>query len=240
MRTDCSNDWNYISFSSPQNKVTKILKTTIWISAVSVILIASVLVSIFYFQSLPNPTQLNSLEVDSLKALADGQVSFNVSLNDSESGVIDAVVVNGERYSWSHGSQENSTIRKGETKQWSVDIGTIKEADEIQIVVEANAGSVTVNATVGAPTTNATTPTDSNYIYDYYGGMDHFNEGIHVIATSKNPRTISGEFNNVHEYRKMLLENETTHATDQDFISILFSRGKKPTGGYDIQIENFA
>jgi len=220
--------------------VTEILKTTIWISAVSVILIASVLVSIFYFQSLPDPTQLNSLEVDSLKALADGQVSFNVSLNDFESGVIDAVVVNGERYSWSHGSQENSTIHKGETKQWSIDIGTIKEADEIQIVVEADAGSVTANATVGAPTTNTTTPTDSNYIYDYYGGMDLFSEGIHVIATSQDPRTISGEFDVVNDYWNKLLENETTQATDQDFISILFSRGKKPTGGYDIQIENFA
>ena len=38
----------------------------------------------------------------------------------------------------------------------------------------------------------------------------------------------------------MLLESEKTQATDQDFISILLSRGDKPTGGYTIQIENFA
>jgi hypothetical protein len=38
----------------------------------------------------------------------------------------------------------------------------------------------------------------------------------------------------------MLLESETNSATDQDFISILLSRGNKPTGGYNIQIENFA
>ena len=38
----------------------------------------------------------------------------------------------------------------------------------------------------------------------------------------------------------MLLETEITQATDKDFISILLSRGDKPTGGYTIQIENFA
>jgi hypothetical protein len=43
-----------------------------------------------------------------------------------------------------------------------------------------------------------------------------------------------------NDYWKMLLDSEITQATDQDFISILLSRGNKPTGGYDIQIENFA
>jgi len=36
------------------------------------------------------------------------------------------------------------------------------------------------------------------------------------------------------------ITGRTSQATEQDFISILLSRGDKPTGGYDIQIENFA
>ncbi|MBT8171495.1 protease complex subunit PrcB family protein, partial [Candidatus Bathyarchaeota archaeon] len=216
------------------------MKTTIWITIISVILIATVLGSIFYFHSLPDPTQLDSLEVNSLKVLADGQVTFNISQKNDETRVIEAIVVNGERYSWSHGSQENSTILKGETKEWSIDIGSINEDEEIQLVVETNSGPISANATVGAPTTNTTTPTNSNYIYDYYGGIDLFSEGIHVIATNQDPRTLSSEFTSVNDYWKMLSENKTTRATDQDFISIIFSRGKKPTGGYEIQIKNFA
>jgi len=220
--------------------VAEIMKTTIWITAASVILIATVVGSIFYFGSLPEPSKLDPLVVDNLKALADGQVSFNVTLNDYESGIIEGVVVNGERYSWSDGSQENSTILKDETKQWRVDIGTIEEDDEIQVVIEATAGSVSVNAIVGAPTPNGSTPTASNYVYDFYGGVDLFSEGIHILATSQDPRTLSGEFEVANDYWKMLLETETTQATDQDFISILLSRGDKPTGGYNIQIESFS
>ena len=95
------------------------------------ILIATILGSIFYFEFLTNPTQPDPLAVDNLKALADGQISFNITVNDYESSNIQGVVVNGERYSWSHGSKENSTILKGETKQWSIDIGTIEEDNEI-------------------------------------------------------------------------------------------------------------
>ena len=216
------------------------MKKTIWISAVSIILITSVVGSIFYFESLPEPSQPDPLVVDNLSALADGQISFSVTLNDYESGTIESVVVNGERYSWSHGSKENSTILKDETKQWSIDIGTIEEYDEIQVVVEAIPGSASANATVGAPIPNGSTPTDSNYVYDFYGGVDLFSEGIHVLATSQDPRTLFEEFEVSNNYWKMLLEAETTQATDQDFISILLSRGDKPTGGYTIQIENFA
>ena len=107
------------------------MKTTIWISAVSIILIAIVVGSIFYFESLREPSQPDPLVVDNLSALADGQVSFNVTLNDYESGIIERVVVNGERYSWSHGSQENSTILNDQTKQWRIDIGTLEEDDEM-------------------------------------------------------------------------------------------------------------
>ena len=91
-----------------------------------------------------------------------------------------------------------------------------------------------------APTPNGSTPIDRNYVYDHSGGVGLFSEGIHVLATSQDPRTLSGEFEIANDYWKMLLETETTQATDQDFISILVSRGDKLTGGYNIQIENFA
>jgi hypothetical protein len=203
-------------------------------------LIATIIGSIFYFEFLTDPTQPNPLIVNNLKALADGQISFNVMANDYESSTIEGVLVNGERYSWSHGSKENSTILKGETKEWCIDIGTIEEDNEIQIVVEANAGSVSTNTKVGAPSPNGSTPKDSDYVYDFYGGVGLFSEGIHVLATSQDPRTLLGEYDIINDYWKMLLENETTEATDQDFISILLSRGDKTSGSFQIQIENFA
>jgi hypothetical protein len=215
------------------------MKTTVWITAVSVMLIGATMGSIFYFEFSTDPTQPVPLTVDNLKALADGQVSFNITVNDYEPSTIEGVVVNGKRYSWSHGSKENSTILKGETKQWSIDIGTIEEGNEIQIVVEANGGSVSTNATVGASTPNGNIPKDSNYIYDFYGGVGLFSQGIHVLATTQDPRTLFLEYGNLNDYWKMLLEHETTEATDQDFISIILSRGDKTSGGYNIQIENF-
>ena len=219
--------------------VVEIMKTTLWITVASLILIAAIVGSIFYFESLPEPSQLAPLVVDNLSALADGKVSFNVTLIDHELGTIEGVVVNGERYSWSHGSQENSTILKDETKQWRIDIGTIEFNDKIQVGVETTVGSASANTTVGAPTPNGSIPTDSNYVYDFYGGVALFSQGIHVLATSQDPRTLLEEYNVVNDYWNMLLENETSQATDQDFLSILLSRGDKPTGGYNIQIENF-
>lgn len=196
--------------------------------------------SIFYFELLSDPNQSNPLEVDNLKAQTDGQISFDVSVSDYESSTIGGVIINGKRYLWSNGSQEDSTILKGETKQWSIDIGTINQDNEIQIIIEADTGSVSNNSTVGTAPTNTTTPTDSNYFYDFYGGVGLINEGIHVIATSQDPRTLMDQYNNINDYWKMLLENKTTQATDQDFISIILSRGDKTSGGYSIQIENFA
>jgi hypothetical protein len=216
------------------------MKTTIWITTVSVILIAITLGSIFYFKFLTDPPQLDPLVVNNLKAQTDGQISFNVTLNDYESSTIEGVVVNGQRYSWSHGSKEDSTILKGETKQWSIDIGTIEKDNEIQIVLEANALSVSSNTTVETSTSNGSIPKDSNYVYDFYGGVDLFIEGIHAIATSQDPRTLFGEYDTINDFWKMLLENKTTQATEQDFISIILSRGDKTTGGYKIQIENFS
>ncbi len=202
--------------------------------------------------------------VENLSAFLDGQVSFDVALDENESENIEGVIVNGERYSWSDGSQENQTICRDESKRWSLDIGTFEESAEIYVVVETSTGSTSANVTVIDPTprgSNTAEPNDPNgstpadpivdpqipdnqtfpdYLYDYYGGVNLFSEGIHVIATSQDPRTLFGEFNMASDFWKMLLETETTKATDQDFISILLSRGDKPTGGYNIQIENFA
>jgi len=55
-----------------------------------------------------------------------------------------------------------------------------------------------------------------NYVYDYYGGVHLFREGIHVLATSQDPRTLVGEFEVANDFWKMLLESETLNATDQD------------------------
>ncbi len=80
----------------------------------------------------------------------------------------------------------------------------------------------------------------SDYLYELYGGVNLFSEGIHVIVTSQDPRILIGGYNNVNAFWRMLLESETKRATDQDFVSIILSRGNKPTGGYNIQIENLA
>jgi hypothetical protein len=215
------------------------MKTTIWITIASLILIATIVGVIFYFESLPNQSHPDPLKVENLKALANGEISFNVRLNNLESDKMEGVVVNGKRYLWAYGSNENSTIHKDETKEWRIDVGTIEEGDEIQVGIESTAGSTSLNVTVGAPTPNGKTPSDINYVYDIHGGIDLFSEGVHVLATSQDPRTLFGECEDVNDYWKMLQTYETTHATDQDFISILLSRGIKPTGSYDIQIENF-
>ncbi len=226
------------------------MKNKIWISAVSIILIATVTAGIFYYgfllepsKSDPSPLPSNpggQLLVTNLSASANGKVSFNITLNEYESGVIEAVVVNGERYSWSDGSQENTTILKDETKQWSMDIGSLQEAESIQVVVEATPEWGSANAMVESCTPDGCNQTLPNYVYDYYGGVHLFREGIHVLATSQDPRTLVGEFEVANDFWKMLLESETLNATDQDFISILLSRGDKPTGGYNIQIESFS
>jgi hypothetical protein len=80
----------------------------------------------------------------------------------------------------------------------------------------------------------------SDYLYELYDGVNLFSEGIHVIVTSQDPRILIGGYNNVNAFWRMLLESETKRATDQDFVSIILSRGNKPTGGYNIQIENLA
>lgn len=76
--------------------------------------------------------------------------------------------------------------------------------------------------------------------YDYYGGVDLFEEGIHVIATYMDPKTLleTEEYTSINDFWSMLKEEITQNASTTDFISILISRGDLPTGGYLIQLKS--
>jgi len=86
-------------------------------------------------------------------------------------------------------------------------------------------------------------PTDNNFLpdllYDFYSGVNLFDEGIHVISTSKNPLTHLENSHFPESYWILMRENVTSQATDEDFISILISRGNKPTGGYNLNVVSF-
>ena len=238
------------------------MKHPIWIATVSIITIVALIGAIYYFSPSPSSSQTPEFQLDvtSLTALTDGQVSFNVSLTEGESGTLEAVLVNGTRYSWSDGSQEDPTILKGEIKYWSMNVGSLINGSTIQVVVEATPESGSSSVTVEAPASdlppsdvdspdggnvdnpddsNVDSPDDTDYVYDTSGGVGLFDEGIHIVATSQDPRNLSDGYPIVNNYWKMLQEHETTQATDQDFISIILSRGDKPTGGYTINIESF-
>jgi len=77
-------------------------------------------------------------------------------------------------------------------------------------------------------------------VYDYYGGVDLFEEGIHVIATDVNPKTLieTEEYTSINDFWSMLKDEITQNASTTDFISILISRGDRPTGGYLIQLKS--
>lgn len=225
------------------------MKHPIWVAAVAIIIIVASLGAANVF--LPPQPQVpdSQLEVNSLKALTDGQVSFNVTLNEGESEVLEDVVLNNTRYSWSDGSQDDPTISKGETKNWSINIGSLQNGSNLQVVVEAPSASGNSTVTVEQPPSDGDNGDDSDtgnqdtndpdYVYDSYGGVGLFPEGIHVTATSQDPRNMSEDYPVVNDYWKMLQDHETMQATDQDFISIILSRGDKSTGGYAINVESF-
>jgi hypothetical protein len=77
-------------------------------------------------------------------------------------------------------------------------------------------------------------------VYDYYGGVDLFEEGIYVIATDVDPKTLidTEEYASINDFWSMLKEEITQNASTTDFISILVSRGDFPTGGYLIQLKS--
>jgi hypothetical protein len=215
------------------------MKHPIWVAAVSIIIIVASIGAVHVF--LPPQSQVpdSQLEINSLKALTDGKVSFNVTLSEGETEILEEVVLNSTHYSWSDGSQEDPTISKGETKNWSINIGSLQNGTNLQVVVKAPSTSGSRNVTVEHPSSDTKDADDPDYVYDNYGGVGLFPEGIHIIATSQDPHTLSGDYPIANDYWKMLQEHETTQATDQDFISIILSRGDKSTGGYTINVESF-
>jgi len=224
------------------------MKYTAWIVAASIITIIALSGSIYYFMSITSQDSEALLNIDNLTALTNGQVSFNVTLNESESEVLEAVILNNTSYSWSDGSNETATIFKGQTKHWSVNIGNLKNGTNFQVVVESQSKSVSTDVIVktqsSEPTDNSDDgPSEPNddfqNIYDNYGGVGLFDEGIHVIVTQQDPIKIRNDYEILNNYWKMLAEHETTTATDQEFISLILSRGDKPTGGYAINVESF-
>jgi hypothetical protein len=79
-------------------------------------------------------------------------------------------------------------------------------------------------------------------VYDYYGGVGLFEEGIHVIATDVDPKTLieTEEYASINDFWGMMKDEITQNASTTDFISILISRGDLPTGGYLIQLKSQA
>ena len=211
------------------------MKNPIWIPVGSIFIIIVLVGTLYYFSfsSIPDNSEVQ-LEVDNLKASTEGKVSFLVSLNKGDSDILDSVVLNETRYSWSDGSIEDPTISKGETKRWSIDVGNLVNGTSIQVVVETSKTSRSDKVIVKSPA-----PNEPNYVYDNYGGVGLFDEGIHILATSQDPCNMSNDFSDVSDYWKFLKDNEATIATYQEFITILLSRGDKLTGGYLINIESF-
>jgi len=216
------------------------MKRSVWIAALLIAII--VLIGVIYFSS-SSDLSFNSefqLEVKDITASSEGKVSFNVSLIKGESRVLESVVLNNTRYSWSDGSSDSPTILNGESKYWSLDVGSLINGSNIEVVVEAPPVSGTGNVIVNSSISDEPKPDELGYVYDTYGCVGLFDEGIHILATSQDPRNLSGEFPIVNDYWQMLFEHETTEATEQDFITILLSRGDKSTGGYAINIESFS
>lgn len=184
----------------------------------------------------PTPTPGVQLQVNHLSALPNGTVSFDVSLYEYASGVLETVFINEVEHNWSEGSTENTTILKGQTKHWSKNLGALNPGTQIQVMVQATPESGNSTTTVEQPPASNSLP---DLLYDFYSGVDLFDQGIHVIATSQNPLTQLENSHFPESYWTLMYENLTNQATDQDYISILISRGNKPTGGYDLQIISF-
>ena len=82
----------------------------------------------------------------------------------------------------------------------------------------------------------ATSAISNRPVYEYYGGVNLFKEGVYIIATESNPTSLLKTSNFSWETLK---KHVTVEASSKDYISIIISRGEFPTGGYTIQLENF-
>jgi len=238
------------------------MKRLIVVGAVALVLIGLVAGVSFYRASLAgsadssseptesptSPVSGGQLKINNLAASSDGRVSFNVTLCDGDFMSLEAVEIGGANYSWSEGSSESAIILEGQTKYWSKDVGVLKPSAEVEVVVQANpegASGITMVDALPNPGTPSVpeapgVPGLADYLYDYYSGVGLFNSGIHVIATSQNPLTQLQTSEFPTSYWALMRENVTNLATDQDFVSILISRGDRRTGGYTLQVEAFS
>jgi hypothetical protein len=237
------------------------MKTPIMIG-IAVLVLAGLIAGVsFYYASLAvpadpgqhpadssSPISVGQLRINNLSASTNGAVSLNVTLYDCDSAVVDAVIINGTSYLWGEGSAQNSTVFKGQTKGWGKNIGGLNQGDRIQVTLQAIPETATETATVNQlPSPDAPDvpdqpkiPTLPSYFYDYYSGVGLFDRGVYFTATSQDPLTQLPISSLPKNYWALIRENVTALATDQDFVSIIVSRGDFPTGGYMLQIETFS
>ena len=219
-----------------------------WILIISLIAIFALVGALLYFSANKPENSQIKINLNNLKAVTTGQVSFNITLSDGDSAIVEDILLNNKSYSWLDGSNLNSTILKGETKHWSTDIGTLENGTIIEIEVKTQSTSVNETVTVKPPETGAPDNRDNDHsdqdnefenLYDYYGGVGLFPEGIHVIASETNPTEMMNDYDPINNFWETLAQKETTEASEQEFISIILSRGEKTTSGYNINIESF-
>jgi hypothetical protein len=192
-----------------------------------------------------SPVPNGQLKINYLVASSDGIVSFNVTLYDCDSGMIEAVIINGESYLWSEGSSEDGAILKGETKRWSKNIGDLQAGLKVEVTLQASPGeangSVIVDGSAGPDVPDEPeVPGAPEYYYDYYSCVGLFERGVYFVATSEDPLTQLPRSDLPKSYWELMHDNVTVEATDQDFISILVCRGDFPTGGYTLAVEAFS
>jgi hypothetical protein len=235
------------------------MKTRVMVGALVFSLIALILGFSMYYSILVNPagsgddqtdnpdspSSVGQLKINYLVASSDGTVSFNVTLYDSDSGAIEAVIINGTSYLWSEGSADHGAFLKGETKSWSKNIGDLQAGSEIDVALQASpgeaSGSVIVDGSAGPDVPDEPEVPDSpEHYYDYYSSVGLFERGVYFVATSDDPLTQLARSDLPKSYWELMHDNVTVETTDQDFISILVCRGDFPTGGYSLAVEAFS
>lgn len=236
-----------------------LMKTQIMVGALVFSLILMILGISLYYSTLVNPAgsgedqteipnspvSTGQLKINYLVASSNGTLSFNVTLYDCDSGVIEAVIINGKSYLWSEGSAEDGAILKGETKIWSKNIGDLITGSKIEVTLQASpgeaSGSVIVDGLASPDVSDEPeVPGPPEYFYDYYSSVGLFERGVYFVATSQDPLTQLPRSDLPKSYWELMHDNVTDQATDQDFICILVCRGDFSTGGYTVAVEAFS
>ncbi len=237
------------------------MKTPIIVGALVLVLIGLIIGISLYYTSLQTPSDsdqdntespssptIGELKINNLAAYSNGTVSFDVTLYNVSSRTIEEVIINGVSYLWLEGSSENGTLLEGQTRSWSKNIDCLSAGAEVEVTLQAYPDQ-TSDTTTASSSPNPSSPDIPDkpdvpdlpsYYYDYYSGVDLFEKGVYFIATSQNPLTQLSRSDLPKSYWELMRENVTVLATEQDFISILVSRGDFPTGGYTLQVETFS